>query len=126
MRAPPAWVAEPSTVLYIGLIALVAQASGYIYVLFPELGALGHDILKRPRGTWARAPLMLVFTPLATAVVGTLITRHLPYGLTSVLLDVGFSVLAITVLRSPLAPVSPTAPPLKAIACRAPTASACN
>ena len=104
VRALPAWVAEPSTVLYIGLIALVAQASGYVYVLFPELGALGHDILKRPRGTWARAPLMLVLTPLATAVVGTLITRHLPYGLTSVLLDVGFSVVAITVLRSPIAP----------------------
>ncbi|EQD37481.1 conserved hypothetical protein, membrane, partial [mine drainage metagenome] len=95
VRAPPAsgWP-SPRPSLYIGLIALVAQASGYVYVLFPELGALGHDILKRPRGTWARAPLMLIFTPLATAVVGTLITRHLPYGVTSVLLDVGFSVVA--------------------------------
>ena len=104
VRAPPEWVAEISTTLYIGLIALAAQASGYFYILFPELGALGHDILKRPRGAWARAPLMLVLTPLATAGVGTLITRHLPYGLTSVLLDVGFSVLAITGLRSPIAP----------------------
>ncbi len=104
MRAPPQWVVEASTALYIGLIALVAQASGYFYILFPELGALGHDILKRPRGTWARAPLMVVLTPLATAGVGTLITHHLPYGLTSVLLDVGFSVVAITVLRSPIAP----------------------
>ena len=102
--ARPEWVAEISTTLYIGLIALAAQASGYFYILFPELGALGHDILKRPRGAWARAPLMLVLTPLATAGVGTLITRHLPYGLTSVLLDVGFSVLAITGLRSPIAP----------------------
>lgn len=104
VRARPEWVAEISTVLYIGLIALVAQASGYFYILFPELGALGHDILKRPGGAWARAPLMLVLTPLATAGVGTLITRHLPYGLLSVLLDVGFSVLAITGLRSPIAP----------------------
>ncbi|EQD43933.1 conserved hypothetical protein, membrane, partial [mine drainage metagenome] len=93
VRARPEWVAEISTALYIGLIALVAQASGYFYILFPELGALGHDILKRPRGAWARAPLMLVLTPLATAGVGTLITRHLPYGLMSVLLDVCFSVL---------------------------------
>jgi hypothetical protein len=104
VRAPPGWVAGSSTALYIGLIALVAQASGYFYILFPELGALGHDILSRPRGAWARAPLMLVLTPVTTAVVGTLITRHLPYGLTSVLLDVGFSAMAITVLRSPIAP----------------------
>ena len=103
-RVPPEWVAEPSTALYIGLVALVAQASGYFYILFPELGALGHDILKRPRGAWARAPVLLIVTPLTTAVAGTLITRNLPYDLTSVLLDVGFSALAITVLRSPIAP----------------------
>ena len=104
LHVPAAWLAESGTALYIGLIALIAGASGLYYILFPELGALGHDIFKRPRGTWARAPLMLILTPLSTAVAGTLIARNLPYGLLSVLLDVGFSVLAITVLRSPIAP----------------------
>ncbi len=103
-RVPAAWLTESGTALYIGLIALIAGASGLYYILFPELGALGHDIFNRPRGTWARAPLMLIITPLSTAVIGTLIARSLPYGLLSVLLDVGFSVLAITVMRSPIAP----------------------
>ncbi len=102
--APGAWAAESSTALYIGLIALIARSSGLYFILFPELGALGHDIFKRPEGTWARAPIMLIVTPLLTAVLGTLIARDLPYGLPSVLLDVGCSVLAITVLRSPIAP----------------------
>jgi hypothetical protein len=98
------WLAEAASALYIGLIALIAQATGLFYLLFPELGALGHDILKRPQGTWARAPLMLVVTPMLTAVGGTLITRHLPYGLLAVLLCVGYSVLVIGVSRSPIAP----------------------
>ena len=98
------WLAEPATALYIGLIALIAQATGLFYVLFPELGALSHDVLKRPHGVWARAPLMLVLTPLLTAVGGTLIVRHLPYGMLSVLLDVGWSAVVISVLRSPIAP----------------------
>lgn len=104
LHAPRAWIAESGTVLYIGLIALIAGTSGLYYILFPELGALGHDIFKRPAGTWARAPLMLIVTPALTAVVGTMIARDLPYGLLSVLLDVGCSVLAITILRSPIAP----------------------
>ena len=98
------WLAEPVTALYIGLIALIAQATGLFYVLFPELGALSHDVLKRPHGVWARAPLMLVLTPLLTAVGGTLIVRHLPYGMLSVLLDVGWSAVVIAVLKSPIAP----------------------
>jgi hypothetical protein len=98
------WLAEPATALYIGLIALIAQTSGVFYVLFPELGALSHDVLKRPHGVWARAPLMLLVTPLLTAIAGTLIVRHLPYGFPAVLLDVGASVLVIAVLRSPIAP----------------------
>lgn len=98
------WLAEPATVLYVGLIALIAQATGLFYVLFPELGALSHDVLKRPHGMWARAPLMLVLTPLLAALGGTLIVRHLPYGLVAVLLDIGWSMLVIAVLRSPIAP----------------------
>jgi len=100
----PQWITEAATAAYIGLIALIAWTSGYVYILFPELGALGHDILQRPRGTWAGAPVMLMGTPLLTAVAGTLITRHLPYGMPAVLLDVGFSVLAIRTLQSPIAP----------------------
>lgn len=98
------WLAEAASALYIGVIALVAQTTGIFYVLFPELGALGHDVLKRPRGTWASAPLLLVATPFLTAVGGTLITRHLQYGMVAVLLDVGYSVLVIGAMRSPIAP----------------------
>ena len=93
-----------TTALYIGLIALIARSTGHVYILFPEFGALGHDIFKRPGGTWARAPLMLILTPLVTGVFGTLIARHLPYSMFSVLLDVGCSVLVIAVPRSPIAP----------------------
>ncbi|MGC8517639.1 MAG: HPP family protein [Steroidobacteraceae bacterium] len=101
---PSAWRAEGVAVLYIGLIAAVAKASGHAYVLFPELAALGHDVLKRPMGAWARAPVLLVATPLLTAVIGTLLARHLPFGLLAVMLDVGFAVFAIALLKSPIAP----------------------
>jgi hypothetical protein len=99
-----AWLSEAAGALYIGVIALIAQATGIFYVLFPELGALGHDVLKRPRGTWASAPLLLVATPFLTAFGGTLITRYLQYGVAAVLLDVGYSVLVIAAMRSPIAP----------------------
>ncbi|MDY0190600.1 MAG: hypothetical protein RBR22_07675 [Desulfuromonas sp.] len=93
-----------ATVLYIVLIALIAKITGFYYVLFPELGALAHDILQRPHGAWAKAPLLLVVTPLLTAVVGTLVTQHLAYSMISVLLTVGSSILIIKLLRSPIAP----------------------
>ena len=98
------WVAELLTALYIGLIGAIAQASGLFYVLFPELGALSHDVFKRPEGAWARSPVLLVLTTTLAALGGTLITRHLPYGVPAVLLDVGWSALVIGVLRSPFAP----------------------
>ena len=101
--AAPAFT-ESGAVLYIGLVALIARMSGHAYVLFPELAALGHDVIKRPAGAWAKAPVLLVVTPLLTAVFGTLVARHLPYGMIAVLLDVGFSVLLITALNSPIAP----------------------
>jgi glycosyltransferase A (GT-A) superfamily protein (DUF2064 family) len=44
-----------ATASYIGVIAAVAQSTGLLYVLFPELGALSHDILTRPHGaSWRR------------------------------------------------------------------------
>ena len=95
---------ESSAVLYIGLVALIARVCGHAYVLFPELAALGHDVIKRPAGAWAKAPVLLVATPLLTAVFGTFVARHLPYGMSAVLLDVGVSVIIIAVLNSPIAP----------------------
>lgn len=106
------WDAQPTrprsgdfaAVAYIGGIASVAQATGVATVLFPELGALAHDVFTRPRGAWARAPLLLVVTPVLTAALGTLIARNLDYGLPSVLLTVGIALLVIRLLNSPIAP----------------------
>ena len=100
------WFHVPATVAFIGAIALLAQLTGVAYVLFPELGALSHDIFKRPRGEWARAPIHLILTPALTALLGTLLTRHLAYGPLPVVLSVGSSVLVIRLLRSPIAPAS--------------------
>lgn len=98
------WVRSGATIIYIAFIALLAQVTGLFYILFPELGALSHDIFKRPRGTWARAPLLLIVTPFLTAMMGTLVTRTLPYGPVSVLLTVGGAIAIIRLLRSPIAP----------------------
>lgn len=87
-----------------GIIAALVHISGAGLLMFPELGALSNDIIKRPMGTWARAPLMLLLTPLAAAVVGLIIARHMSFGVPAVLLDVGASVLLIHLMRSPIAP----------------------
>lgn len=98
------FAAELIALIYIALIAEIASATGAFYVLFPELGALAHDVFTRPRGTWARSPLMLAITPFLTALIGIVFTRALPYGYFSVLLTVGSSVGLITLLGSPIAP----------------------
>ena len=89
---------------YIGIIAQIAVATGAFYVLFPELGALSHDVMTRPRGTWANAPLLLAITPVLTGVVGIVFTRSLPYGYLSVLLTVAGTIAVVLALRSPVAP----------------------
>jgi hypothetical protein len=89
---------------YIAIIAEIACATGAVYVLFPELGALSHDVMTRPRGTWANAPLLLAITPALTGVVGIVFTRSLPYGYLSVLLTVGGAIAVVLALRSPVAP----------------------
>jgi hypothetical protein len=89
---------------YIAIIAWTASATGAFYVLFPELGALSHDVMTRPRGTWASAPLMLAVTPALTGVVGIAFTRALPYGYLSVLLTVAETIAVVLALRSPIAP----------------------
>ena len=109
VQRPPAihlsaLLGELAAVLYVALIALVAQSSGLFYILFPELGALSFDVLKRPQGTWARAPLMLVVTPFLAGLVGTLVTRNLAYGPVSILVTIGSAILIIRLLRSPIAP----------------------
>lgn len=98
------WVGEVGTVVYIAFIAFIAMVTHVPYVLFPELGALSHDILKRPHGTWAKAPLMLVVTPLLTGLVGSLVTQYFDFGVLSLLLTVGSAIAIIALLRSPIAP----------------------
>ncbi len=95
---------ELIALVYIAIIAEVALATGAFYVLFPELGALSHDVMTRPRGTWASAPLLLAVTPALTGVVGIVFTRSLPYGYVSVLLTVAGAIAVILALRSPVAP----------------------
>jgi hypothetical protein len=96
--------AELIALAYIAAIAEIAYVTGAFYVLFPELGALSHDVFTRPRGTWAGAPVLLAITPVLTGVIGIFFTRALPYGYLSVLLTVGGAVAVIMVLKSPIAP----------------------
>lgn len=100
----PRWLGELLALVYIAIIATIANVTGAFYIMFPELGALSHDVYTRPRGTWARAPVLLAITPVLTGLAGTIFTRTLPYGYVSVLLTVGAAVLIIEVLRSPVAP----------------------
>jgi hypothetical protein len=95
---------ELIALVYIAIIAEIACATGAVYVLFPELGALSHDVITRPRGTWANAPLLLAVTPMLTGVVGIVFTRSLPYGYLSVLLTVAGAIAVVLALRSPIAP----------------------
>lgn len=95
---------ELIALVYIAIIAEIALATGAFYVLFPELGALSHDVMTRPRGTWANAPLLLAITPALTGAVGIVFTRSLPYGYLSVMLTVGCAIAVVLALRSPVAP----------------------
>jgi len=97
-------IGELVALAYISVIASIAFASGAAFVLFPELGALSHEIFTRPAGKWASAPLLLVITPVLTGVIGIGFTRLLPYGYLSVLLTVGGAVASILLLKSPIAP----------------------
>jgi hypothetical protein len=97
-------LAELVALIYIGTIAAIASATGAFYILFPELGALSYDTLTRPRGRWAGAPILLAITPPLTGVVGTLVTRSMPYGFFSVLITVSGAFAVIVALRSPIAP----------------------
>lgn len=54
------WAADLAALAYIGVIAAVAEVTGAGYILFPELGALSHDMFGRPGGRWARSPVLLL------------------------------------------------------------------
>ena len=49
---------ELIALVYIAIIAEIACATGAVYVLFPELGALSHDVMTRPRGKSATTSAM--------------------------------------------------------------------
>ena len=85
--------------------ALGARASGIDTFMFPELGALAHDVFTRPEGTWARATAHLAVAPALAALIGLGLARWLPPGLTALALSLGSSLLLLGLLRSPLAPL---------------------
>ncbi|MFZ0733428.1 MAG: hypothetical protein WAM79_13960 [Candidatus Sulfotelmatobacter sp.] len=96
--------AEALAAVYVAAVAGAAHASGISFLLFPELGALAYDVLMRPWGKWARQPVRLVLTPAITAVIGTMVTRWMPFNGLSVILIVGLSAVVIAMLRSSIAP----------------------
>jgi hypothetical protein len=100
----PRVAGELVSVVFVALIATIATVTGAFYVMFPELGALSHDIFTRPHGTWARNPLMIAITPVLTGLVGSIFTHLFNYGFPSVLLTVGISFAIIELLNSPVAP----------------------
>jgi hypothetical protein len=102
-RATP-FASEALVVLYMGTIAFGAHATGVALLLFPELAALSHDVLSRPRGKWASQPSLLILTPTLTAVLGIVATRHLSYGAAEIAAIMLVSLLVIGLLRSTIAP----------------------
>lgn len=97
-------IGEIASLTYIGGIAEIATLSGIAYILFPELAALAYDIFTRPKGAWAKAPGMLIITPLLTAIIGVVIEQYLGYSALSVLLCIASALLVIKLLKSPIAP----------------------
>ena len=104
ISAWPRLLGEAAALIYIALIATIATITGAFYVMFPELGALSHDVYTRPNGLWASNPAMIGITPVLTGIVGSVFVHLLSYGYLSVLLTVGSSILIIEVLSSPVAP----------------------
>jgi hypothetical protein len=97
-------MAEGLAVVYMGIVAFAAHASGVSLLLFPELAALSHDVISRPNGKWASQPWLLILTPTSTAIVGLFLTRHASYGAIAIALIVLLSLLVLKVFRSAIAP----------------------
>lgn len=104
LRGPWFALACLMAALYASGITAAALGTGLFCLIFPELGALAHDVFTRPQGVWNSNPVLLVATPALSALVGLLISRHLPYGYLSVLLAVGGAVAVLKLLRSKVAP----------------------
>lgn len=96
--------ADLLALIYIGIVAAVASLTGAFYVMFPELGALSWDVMEQPHGRWASSPLLLAITPPLTGLVGTVVTRTMPYGFFSVLITTSAAIGIIRLLGSPVAP----------------------
>jgi hypothetical protein len=97
-------IAELLVIAFMGVITLTAHATGLVLLLFPELAALAHDIITRPRGKWASQPWRLILTPALTAIIGLYLTRHLNYGALSMAVIVALSLLSIKLMKSTIAP----------------------
>jgi hypothetical protein len=97
-------LAEVLVVSYMGFIAFAAHLTGIYLLLFPELAALSHDVMTRPRGKWASQPWLLILTPTLTALFGLFITRNASYGAMAIAFIVLISVLIIKLLRSAIGP----------------------
>jgi len=100
----PRTLAEAVAVLYMVGVAATANGLHLAHIMFPELASLALDVLTRPYGKWAKEPWKLVVTPTATAVVGIAVGRHLPYGVTGILVIMSLSLGIILALRSAVAP----------------------
>jgi HPP family len=103
-RPTAKFLAEVLVVTYMGIIAFAAHLTGIYLLLFPELAALSHDVMTRPRGKWASQPWRIVLTPTLTAFVGLFVTRHTSYGAISIALVVTASLFIIKLLRSAIGP----------------------
>ncbi len=96
--------AEVLAIAFMGGVALAANKTGLSLLLFPELAALSHDVLTRPRGKWASQPIRMVATPVLTATAGLFVTRHAHYGAVPILVLVLASLAVIRLLRSSIGP----------------------
>jgi hypothetical protein len=103
-RRTAQFMAEGLAVAYMGIVAFAAHASGISLLLFPELAALSHDVISRPKGKWASQPWLLVLTPTTTAIVGLFLTRHASYGAIAIAIIMLLSLLVLKVFRSAIAP----------------------
>ncbi|WP_260736926.1 HPP family protein [Tunturiibacter lichenicola] len=97
-------VAETLVIVFIGTISWTAHSTGIVLLLFPELAALSHDVITRPRGKWASQPWRLILTPTLTAIIGLYLTRHLSYGALNIALIVALSLICIKLMKSTIAP----------------------
>ena len=89
---------------FVTTISALAQITGLRFFLFPEIGALSYEILRRPNGAWAKAPAMLMLTPFCAGLIGTITTNLFPYGIFSIIINILFGMAIIRLLKSPITP----------------------